>query len=98
MSEIPNNDNLFSTVVDWVFDQMPFEYTSSRAAFDVYQQARFMDMEQKKDAWDKGAVNNMRLMSGAPAIGFSQYYAETYELQESKVVDHLKTDDNDQHG
>jgi hypothetical protein len=88
------------SAIDWLVEQVNADCTNSTFIRpDLVKKAKAMDLSQKADAWDKGAVNNMRLMSGARAIGFSQYYAETYELQKSKVVefDHLKTDGNDQY-
>jgi hypothetical protein len=43
------------TAVEWLFSQLPEEYTSTRNGFDVYQIAKEMEKEQIMDAyWDGG--------------------------------------------
>lgn len=38
--------NKQSSVVDWIFLQLPDEYTTTRSGFDVYQKAKAMQQEQ----------------------------------------------------
>ena len=42
------------TAVDWLFEQIPAEWSTSKSAFDAYQQAKQMGEEQIKDAWLAG--------------------------------------------
>jgi hypothetical protein len=45
------------TAVEWLFEQIPAEWSSSKSAFDAYQQAREMEKEQIKAAYDRGCNN-----------------------------------------
>jgi hypothetical protein len=38
------------TAVEWLFDQIPLEWTIKRSAFDALQQAKAMEQQQIKDA------------------------------------------------
>jgi hypothetical protein len=42
------------TAVEWLFSQIPFEWSSSVAAFEALQQAKEMDKQQIKDAYSHG--------------------------------------------
>jgi hypothetical protein len=42
------------TAVEWLFEQIPAEWTSTKYAFDAYQQAKEMEKEQKKEAYERG--------------------------------------------
>ena len=42
------------TAVDWLWEQMPFEFTSSRAAFEAYQQAKELEKQQHETSFKKG--------------------------------------------
>jgi hypothetical protein len=62
------------TAVDFIFSQLPDEYTTTRQGFEVYTQAKAMEKEQIIDACKKGygstAIYRNKLSE--------QYYAETY--------------------
>jgi len=64
------------TAVEWLFSQIPFEWSSSRAAFEAYQQAKEMDKQQIKDAYEHGQNNGCSYEYGA-----EEYYKETYKTQ-----------------
>jgi hypothetical protein len=57
------------TAVEWLYEQIPFEWSSSRAAFEALQQAKAMEKEQITEAYCNGNDN----------IGAEQYYNETYQ-------------------
>jgi hypothetical protein len=59
------------TAVEWLFEQIPFEYSSSLAAFEALQQAKEMERQQIINAVD-GFPTNLRDLDGA------DYYEETY--------------------
>jgi hypothetical protein len=40
------------TAVDFIFSQLPDEYTTTRQGFEVYKQAKQMENDQIIDAWD----------------------------------------------
>jgi hypothetical protein len=40
-------NNKQQTAVDYIFSQLPAEYGTTRSAFDVYQQAKEMEKEQR---------------------------------------------------
>jgi hypothetical protein len=59
------------TAVEWLFEQIPAEWSSSKSAFDAYQQAKEMEKEQHYNTWDES-----RLAEGWKT--FQKYYNETY--------------------
>jgi hypothetical protein len=65
------------TAVDWLFDQIPVEWSSSKSAFDAYQQAKQMEEKQIIDAWVDGTTNLIIESDG------EQYYNETYGKTDS---------------
>ena len=40
------------TSIDWLFEQIPFEFSSSRAAFDAYQTAKSMHQQEIEHSVD----------------------------------------------
>jgi hypothetical protein len=46
--------NKQQTAVEWLYEQIPFEWSSSRAAFEALQQAKAMEKEQIMDAHIEG--------------------------------------------
>jgi hypothetical protein len=61
------------TAVDWLFEQIPVEWTSTKYGFDAYQQAKEMQKEQINNAWYDGAIN-----WDNPLCDGEQYYNETF--------------------
>jgi hypothetical protein len=64
------------TAVDWLFEQIPVEWTSTKYAFDAYQQAKQMEKEQIMKAYRIGKVE-INMLSKALNSG-EQYYNETF--------------------
>jgi hypothetical protein len=64
------------TAVEWLFEQIPPEWSSSRSAFDAYKQAKEMEKEQIINAYKVGKVEaknfSISTMTG------EKYYNETY--------------------
>jgi hypothetical protein len=58
------------TAVEWLFDQIPLEWTIKRSAFDALQKAKAMEKEQICNAYTDG-VEFLYLEA-------EQYYKETY--------------------
>jgi hypothetical protein len=69
------------TAVDWLFEQIPVEWTSTRYAFDAYQQAKQMELWQLIDLlhWMNkiSTEEPMRLETDHDDI-VQQYYNETF--------------------
>ena len=59
------------SAVDWLFEQIPVEWSSTKYAFDAYQQALQMEKEQIISAWI--ATDNE-----LQRIAAEQYYNETF--------------------
>jgi hypothetical protein len=59
------------TAVEWFFAQMPFEYSSSRAAFEARQTALAMEREQIITAYQSDRTP-------CSCEDAEQYYNETY--------------------
>jgi len=62
------------TSVEWLFSQIPFEWSSSVAAFEALQQAKEMEKQQIIDAYKSDRYP----CSDEDA---QQYYNETYKTQ-----------------
>jgi hypothetical protein len=45
------------TAVEWLFEQIPFEWSSSKGAFEAFKQAKEMEQEQMKEMYLKGIEN-----------------------------------------
>ena len=69
------------TAVDWLFEQIPVEWTSTKYGFDAYQQAKEMEKEQMdkvaEDWWNEyeGYINGEERKFKS----FDQYYDETFK-------------------
>jgi len=61
------------TAVNWLISQMPFEYTSSRAAFEAIQIAKQMEREQIEDAYNK-----VHYDKHGNEFTSEEYYRDTY--------------------
>jgi hypothetical protein len=70
------------TAVEWLFEQIPFEWSSSKAAFEALQQAKQMEKEQIENAWDRGQYIGenfpQRIIEPECENDSEQYYNETY--------------------
>ena len=66
------------TAVEWLFDQIPLEWTIKRSAFDALQQAKAMEKEQILDAYKNGEDNIDSDGCHIDNDGAEQYYNETY--------------------
>ena len=71
------------TSVEWLFSQIPFEWSSSRAAFEALQQAKEMDKQQHGETWDSAikAHDNRGHVHARSIVDFDEYYNETYQTQ-----------------
>ena len=68
------SNNKQSSVVDWIFSQLPDEYTTTRSGFDVYQQAKAMHKEEIKNAFTNGFISSR----GSNRIADEIFYNETF--------------------
>ena len=68
------------TAVEWLFEQIPAEWSSSKSAFDAYQQAKQMDKEQHKETFKQSRQAKI-FEEGMPPVweNFDQYYNETFK-------------------
>ena len=64
------------TAVEWFFEQMPFEWSSSKSAFEALQQAK----EMEKNAIEKAVTfgNRQYCYDATKTLG-EQYYNQTYK-------------------
>jgi hypothetical protein len=67
------------TAVDWLFEQIPAEWSSSRSAFDAYQQAKGIEKKQITDAYIMG-VYDMAAKEFRP----EEYYNDIYGISQKK--------------
>jgi hypothetical protein len=67
------------TAVDWLFEQIPAEWTSRISAFNAYQQAKQMEKEQIINAHGTKVTHNIKM--GMDVYEYktgTEYYNETY--------------------
>ncbi len=62
------------TAVEWLFEQIPFEWSSSKAAFEALQQAKAMEKEQIINA----AADHCYPSCESARTHAQEYYNETY--------------------
>ena len=68
------------TAVEWLFSQIPFEWSSSVAAFEALQQAKEMEKKQIIDSFGVGCQVESKRLIGYHGMA-QQYYNETYKTQ-----------------
>jgi hypothetical protein len=66
------------TAVDFIFSQLPDEYTTTRQGFEVYKQAKEMEKEQIIKACDSGFDDGSSFIEDMKYKNAEEYYAETY--------------------
>ena len=68
------------TAVEWLFSQIPFEWSSSKAAFEALQQAKEMEKQQHGETWDSAikAHDNRGYVHARSLVDFDEYY-ETFK-------------------
>jgi hypothetical protein len=68
------------TAVDFIFSQLPDEYTATRQGFEVYTQAKAIDKEQRIQDMSKMQIISDVDFDGDVTFMFNpkKYYAETY--------------------
>jgi hypothetical protein len=66
------------TAVEWLFEQIPAEWSSSKSAFDAYQQAKQMEKEQIMKAVDRGFDEGCKHPEDITLKDAEQYYNETF--------------------
>jgi|APGre2960657373_1045057.scaffolds.fasta_scaffold01650_12 hypothetical protein len=72
-------NNKQSSVVDWIFNQLPYEYKTTRSGFDVYQQAKVMHKDEIKNAFTNGFI----LSRNSNVIADEKFYNETFGSSDS---------------
>jgi hypothetical protein len=68
------------TTVDWIWSQLPGEYTSTKSGFDMYQMSKEMEKEQHGKTWDNAiqAHEQRGHVKSRSICDFDEYYNETY--------------------
>ena len=69
------------TAVEWLFSQIPFEWSSSKAAFEALQQAKEMDKQQHGRTWDSAikAHDDRGHVHARSLVDFDEWYNETFK-------------------
>jgi hypothetical protein len=67
------------TAVEWLFEQIPAEWSSSKSAFDAYQQAKEMEKQQIEDAYIMGSYD-----MAAKEFRPNEYYNDIYGISQKK--------------
>jgi hypothetical protein len=77
------SNEIKQTAVEWFYDEM-IKFIKLRSKYstdrEIFKQAKEMDREQKKHAYDWGETNGADECNGDGATheNFEQYYQETY--------------------
>jgi|SanBayMetagenome_1026888.scaffolds.fasta_scaffold26553_2 hypothetical protein len=66
------------TAVEWLFSQIPFEWSSSRAAYEALAIAKQMEKEQIMKAVDRGFDEGCKHPEDITLKDAEQYYNETF--------------------
>jgi hypothetical protein len=78
------SNNKQSSVVDWIFSQLPDEYTTTRSGFDVYQQAKAMHKDETvkftADWYFHGLLGGGLLV----ATSVENHYNEKFEVSDDQ--------------
>jgi hypothetical protein len=61
------------TSIEWLWEQIPFEFTSKRSAFEVFEQAKKMHEREMKKCWQDGFRFDSKYKN------FKEYYQETFK-------------------
>jgi hypothetical protein len=81
-------DGLYNkqTSVEWLFSQIPFEWSSSKAAFEALQQAKEMDKQQHGQTWDSAikAHDDRGHVHARSLVDFDEYYNETFNKTQAQ--------------
>jgi hypothetical protein len=69
------------TSVEWLFSQIPFEWSSSRAAFEALQQAKEMEKEQHGRTWDSAikAHDDRGHVHARSIVDFDEWYEQQFK-------------------
>jgi hypothetical protein len=69
------------TSVEWLFSQIPFEWSSSKAAFQALQQAKEMDKQQHGQTWDAAiaAHDNRGHVHARSIVDFDEWYDKKFK-------------------
>ena len=60
------------TSIEWLWEQIPFEFTSKRSAFEVFEQAKEMHKQEIKNAYSEDSFP-------CSDEEYEQYYQETFK-------------------
>ena len=82
--------NKEKSAVDWLFEQMPFEYRSSRAAFEAYKIALEMEKQFLIGFYIQAAMKDNKLPYGI------QYYGKLEEVTQEAEDLYNETFNNQQ--
>jgi hypothetical protein len=79
------------TSVEWLFSQIPFEWSSSKSAFEALQQAKEMDKQQKIDAYSHGwhdgqdvIISQVKHIDKGGDDAGEEYYNETFNKTQTQ--------------
>jgi hypothetical protein len=65
------------TSIEWLWEQIPFEFTSKRSAFEIFEQAKEMHKQEIIEAYDAGLFDGS--MDDVNDRMHKQYYQETFK-------------------
>ena len=60
------------TSIEWLWEQIPFEFTSKRSAFEIFEQAKEMHKQEIKNAYSEDSFP-------CSDEEYEQYYQETFK-------------------
>ena len=79
------------TSIEWLWEQIPFEFTSKRSAFEVFEQAKEMHKKEIVKAFDEGQEYEYQYhINNAPKFDSETYYQETFGSKGNATSDFEK--------
>ena len=69
------------TAVEWLFSQIPYEWSSSKSAFEALQQAEEIEKQQHGETWDSAikAHDDRGHVHARSLVDFDEWYNETFK-------------------
>jgi len=69
------------TAVEWLFSQIPFEWSSSKAAFEALQQAKETEKQRHGETWDSAikAHDNRGHVHARSLVDFDEWYEQQFK-------------------
>jgi hypothetical protein len=70
------------TSIEWIWEQIPFEFTSKRSAFEIFEQAKQMHKKELVRNANQLKISNKEIESAANEHNRNGYFISPYSFAE----------------